>query len=85
MSMVKMKDWLRFGLSEDSRDLEEKFKILNLPALGYWYTLKNSRDQLLFIEGFSLLFRSIEDSIINTVVGQGISSQYLKDFSTANG
>lgn len=50
--------------------------------MGYWYTLKNSRDALVFIEGFALLFSNIEDSIVDTVIGQGISAQYLTDYST---
>ena len=38
-----MKDWLRFDTHPDSRDLNETFKIMSMPSLGYWYTLKNSR------------------------------------------
>ncbi len=78
-----MKDWLHFEVHGDSRSLEQKQKILNIPSLGYWFMLKNSRDPLIFIEGFSLLFTSIEDSIVDTVIGQGISSQYLPDYKTA--
>ena len=51
--------------------------------MGYWYTLKNSRDPLVFIEGFSLLFNNIEASIVETVLGQGVSAQYLPDYKTA--
>lgn len=59
MAKVKFVDWLHFDEHEDSRSLEESFNILNLPALGFWYTLKNSRDPIILIEGFALLFTSI--------------------------
>lgn len=82
MTKVKMKDWLHFDYHPDSRDLEESVSVLNVPSLGYWFTLKNSRDPIVFIEGFSLLFTNIEQSLIDTVLGQGISAQYLPDFQT---
>ena len=75
-----MKDWLHFDIHEDSRNMEEKIKIINLPSLGYWYSLKNSRESQVFIQGLSLLFTNIEDSLVETVIGQGIFSQYLSDY-----
>ena len=72
-----MKDWLHFGLYEDSRNLDEKVKIINIGTVGFWYTLKQSRDTLILLEGLSLLFSNIEASIVNQVLGQGISAQYL--------
>jgi hypothetical protein len=83
MTKVKMKDWLHFSIHNDSRSFEQRCKILNAASLGFWYTLKNSRDQLIFIEGFALLYTSIMDSIVETVLGQGVSSQYLVDYKTA--
>lgn len=78
-----MKDWLHFGDNEDSRNLNEKVKIMNIGPIGFWYTLKNSRDTLILLEGLSLLFSNIEASIINQVVGQGVSSQYLSTWDAA--
>lgn len=78
-NIVEMRDWLHFDVHEDSRNLEDKVKIINVPSLGYWYTLKNSRESQVFIQGFSLLFTNIENSIIETVIGQGIFSQFLSD------
>ena len=80
---VKMKDWLHFDEFKDSKSLDETLKPINAPSLGYWYMLKQSRDSLVFQQGFGLLFNNIEESIIETVLGQGIAAQYLPDFRTA--
>ena len=78
-----MTDWLHFGNYEDSRNLDEKVKILNIGSIGFWYTLKQSRDTLILLEGLSLLFSNIEASIIDQVLGQGVSSQYLSSWDVA--
>ena len=79
---VRMKDWLHYDVYKDSRNIDETVKPVNVPSLGYWYTLKNSRDALVFLQGFSLLFNNIETSLIDTVLGQGIKAQFLLDFSS---
>ena len=78
-----MTDWLHFGHNEDSRSLDEKVKIMNIGPIGFWYTLKQSRDTLILLEGLSLLFSNIEASIIYQVLGQGVSSQYLSTWDIA--
>lgn len=47
-------------------------------TLGYWYTLKNARPTLVVQQGIASLFTTIEASILQTVLGQGIFSQFLK-------
>jgi hypothetical protein len=58
-------------------------KVANVGGLGLWYQLKATRDAQIFLQGFSLLFSSIEDSIVDTVLAQGIWSQYLPTLDTA--
>ena len=60
MAYVSMIDWLHFDYHQDSRSLDQNAKVINVPSMGYWFLLKNSRDPLVFIEGFSLLFNNIE-------------------------
>lgn len=54
-----MTDWLRFDVHPDSRSLDEKVKVLNLGTIGYWYTLKNTRESVILLQGLSLLFSNI--------------------------
>jgi hypothetical protein len=81
---VTFKDWLYFHNIQDSRDLEEKVKTLNVPYMGYWFTLKKSRDAVILLEALSVLFTNIEGSILETVRAQGVRSQYFTDFNTFN-
>jgi hypothetical protein len=46
---VTFKDWLYFHEYIDSRDIDEKVKVLNIPYLGYWFTLKKSRDPVILL------------------------------------
>jgi hypothetical protein len=57
--------------------MQEKVRIINMASLGYWYTLKKSRKTLLLQQGLALVFKSLEDTIIPTLLGQGVASQYL--------
>lgn len=52
-----------------------------MPNLAYWSTLKAARPALLLQQGLALLFTSLEDSTIPTLVGTGVSQQFLVNFS----
>lgn len=78
---VKAKDWIRFAEWFESRNLDEKVSILNMGSLGYWSTLKQARPALLLQQGLALLFTNMEESILPTVLGQGISQQFLPNFT----
>lgn len=79
---VTFRDWLHFGSQEDSRDLNETKRVLNVPSLAYWSTLKITRPSVIFLQGFATIFTNIESSIKDTAIGRGINSQYLKDFQS---
>lgn len=79
-----MRDWLYFHYYNESRDLSQKVKVLNLGGLGYWNQLKASRETVILLQGLSLLFSNMEASLVNTVLGQGVSTQYLPDWDSAN-
>jgi hypothetical protein len=50
--------------------------------LGYWSTLKNARPTLLLQQGLALLFTSMEQSLIPTLLGSGLNQQFITN-STA--
>jgi hypothetical protein len=78
---VKARDWLRFAEWNESRDLDEKVSFLNMGSLGYWARLKSATSTLLLQQGLALLFTNMESSIIPTLIGQGISQQFLPNSS----
>ena len=45
--------------------------------LGYWSTLSTARPALILQQGMALLFTSMEQSILPTLLGQGINTQFL--------
>ena len=51
--------------------------------LGYWSTLKGARPTLILQQGMALLFTSMEQSILPTLLGTGINSQFLPDKTSA--
>ena len=51
--------------------------------LGYWSTLKAARPTLILQQGLALLFNNMEQSIMPTLLGTGINSQYLTDINAA--
>ena len=50
-------------------------------SIGYWATLKQARPTLLLQQGLALLFTSLEQSIMPTLLGQGIQQQFLQNSS----
>lgn len=50
--------------------------------LGYWSTLKAARPTLLLQQGLALLFTSLEQSLIPTLLGSGINQQFLTNSSS---
>jgi hypothetical protein len=50
-------------------------------SLGYWFKLKNAKPTQLLQQGLAILFTNMENSLIPSVVGSGISQQYLKNFN----
>lgn len=79
--MVKVRDWTRFAEWFESKSLDDKVSILNMGNLGYWSTLKAARPTLLLQQGLALLFTSLEQSLIPTLLGSGINQQFLTNSS----
>jgi hypothetical protein len=50
-------------------------------GLGYWARLKIASPTLLLQQGLALLFTNLETSIIPTLIGSGISQQFLPNSS----
>jgi hypothetical protein len=80
---VKIKDWLRFVDWHESRDLDQSVNILNMGNIGYWSTLKEARPTLILQQGMALLWTSMEESILPTLLGTGINSQFLPNKTAA--
>jgi hypothetical protein len=78
---VKVRDWTRFQEWFESKPLDDRVSILNMGNLGYWSTLKQARPTLLLQQGLALLFTSLEESLIPTLLGSGINSQFLVNSS----
>lgn len=55
-----MTDWLHFLNVEESRNLDEKVKVLNVGGLAYWYNLKISKPTIILQQGLALLFNTLE-------------------------
>ena len=51
--------------------------------LGYWSTLSTSRPTLILQQGMATLFTSIEQSVIPTLLGQGINTQFIPNKTAA--
>lgn len=51
--------------------------------LGYWSTLKAARPTLLLQQGLALLFTSLEESLVPTLIGSGVNQQFLANSSVA--
>lgn len=81
-NLVKVRDWTRFAEWNESKSLDEKVSILNMGNLGYWSTIKQARPTLLLQQGLALLFTSLEQSLIPTLLGSGINQQFLANSST---
>ncbi len=75
--IAKVTDYTHFHYMEESRNLEEKVKILNIGKLGYWYQLKLAEPPQLLQQGLATIFSTLEDSIVNTVYAQGMFAQFL--------
>lgn len=80
---VKVRDWTRFTEWPESRDLDSPVTILNMGNLGYWSTLKAARATMILQQGLALLFTNMEQSILPTLIGTGINSQFLPNSSSA--
>lgn len=78
---MKVRDWTRFAEWNESKSLDEKVSILNMGNLGYWSTIKLARPTLLLQQGLALLFTSLEQSLIPTLLGSGINQQFLTNSS----
>lgn len=52
-------------------------------SLGYWSTLKAARPTLILQQGLALLFTNMEESILPTLIGTGINSQFLPNKTAA--
>ena len=51
--------------------------------IGYWSTLSGARPTLVLQQGMALLFTSMEQSILPTLLGTGINSQFLPNKTVA--
>ena len=65
-----------------SKSLDEKVNILNMGNLGYWSTFKNARPTLVLQQGLALLFTSLEQSLIPTLLGSGLNQQFITNSSS---
>lgn len=52
-------------------------------SLGYWSTLKAARPTMILQQGLALLFTNMEQSLLPTLLGTGINSQFLPNSSSA--
>lgn len=73
--------WLHFE-ERDSRSLDEKVSTLNLGPLGFWAGVQIAPDENFTLNGFGPLYVELRDTLKNTVLGQGVSEQYLPDYKT---
>ena len=80
-NVVEFDFWLHFE-EKDTRDMEEKVKVLNLGPLGFWAGVQVAPDENFTLNGFGPLYVELRDTLKNTVLGQGVSQQYVGDFKT---
>lgn len=56
-------------------------KVLNVGGLAYWYNIKVARPTIILQQGLSLLFTTLEESIIPNIYAQAINTQFLPEFN----
>jgi hypothetical protein len=61
--------------------LDESVSFLNMASLQYWAKLKKIRPAVLLQQGLALLFTNLETSLIPSIVGSGVTQQFLKNSS----
>jgi hypothetical protein len=71
--------WLHFDDVSGARDPNQKVKTINLGPLGFWYQLKTTDMPSFTIQGLGQLYFELRDTFKATVVGQGVSQQFLPD------
>ena len=56
-------------------------KVLNVGGLAYWYNIKVARPTIILQQGLSLLFTTLEESIIPNIYDKAINTQFLPEFN----
>ena len=72
--------WLYFEHLKNSRDVDEKFNVVNVGPLGFWMQLETAKLSAFAIQGLGGLFVEMNATIKAQAIGQGISSTFLPDF-----
>jgi hypothetical protein len=57
---------------------------MNAGPLAFWYQVKTINMSQLFNQGMGLLFTNLEDIITNVVASEGLTAQYLSNYSIVN-
>ena len=81
MDEVFYNDWLYFTQFEGTKDFDEKFHVVNVGPLGFWYQLDLVGMPTFALQGFGGLFVQLNETFKTQAIGQGVSSQFLVNYT----
>lgn len=72
--------WLYFDLLKNSRDVNEKLRVINVGPLGFWMQLDTTALSTFALQGLGGLFVEMNATIKAQAIAQGISSTFLPEW-----